>query len=107
MAPYCCSRNGIAIGMTWPWHTPCEGTGRSTTPGNHVSVGMGACNAPCLPSTPHTLRQKETTMPVYAEYRRAPRRTPTHMSDMVPWRAILAPGVVLQKDRHGLQRTYA
>src|SRR5712691_11048890 len=46
-------------------------------------------------------------MPVYAEYRRVPRRTPTHMSDIVSWRAILAPGVVLQKDRHGLQRTYA
>ena len=26
---------------------------------------------------------------------------------MVPWRAVLAPGVILQKYRHGLQRTYA
>src|SRR6266852_8212618 len=46
-------------------------------------------------------------MAVYAEYRPQPRRMPAHMSDVVPWRAVLAPGVVLQKDRHGLQRTYA
>src|SRR5216684_7823854 len=45
-------------------------------------------------------------MAVYAEYRPQPRRMPAHMSDVVPWRAVLAPGVVLQKDRHGLQRTY-
>ncbi len=46
-------------------------------------------------------------MAVYAEYRPQSRRMPAHMSDVVPWRAVLAPGVVLQKDRHGLQRTYA
>src|SRR5713101_7902596 len=46
-------------------------------------------------------------MAVYAEYRPQPRRMPAHMSDVVPWRAVIAPGVVLQKDRHGLQRTYA
>src|SRR5256885_15315171 len=34
-------------------------------------------------------------------------KSPAHMSDVVPWRAVVAPGVVLQKDRHGLQRTYA
>src|SRR5712692_7125840 len=45
-------------------------------------------------------------MAVYAEYRPQSRRMPAHMSDVVPWRAVLAPGVVLQKDRHGLQRTY-
>jgi len=45
-------------------------------------------------------------MAVYAEYRPQSRRMPAHMSDIVPWRAVLAPGVVLQKDRHGLQRTY-
>jgi type IV secretion system protein VirB4 len=45
-------------------------------------------------------------MAVYAEYRPQPRRMPAHMSDIVPWRAVIAPGVVLQKDRHGLQRTY-
>src|SRR6266849_10946541 len=46
-------------------------------------------------------------MAVYAEYRPQPRRQPHCVSDVVPWRAVLAPGVVLQKDRHGLQRTYA
>src|SRR5712692_9699154 len=46
-------------------------------------------------------------MAVYAEYRPRERRTPHFMSEIVPWRAVLAPGVVLQKDRHGLQRTYA
>src|SRR6266704_1618283 len=45
-------------------------------------------------------------MAVYTEYTPQGRR-PAHMSDVVPWRAVLAPGVVLQKDRHGLQRTYA
>src|SRR6266581_8915415 len=45
-------------------------------------------------------------MPVYLPYTRtgAP---PAHVSDIVPWRSVIAPGVVLQKDRHGLQRTYA
>src|SRR6266581_1266943 len=44
-------------------------------------------------------------MPVYLPYTRtgAP---PAHVSDIVPWRSVIAPGVVLQKDRHGLQRTY-
>src|SRR5215510_9798559 len=46
-------------------------------------------------------------MAVYAEYRRQPRRQPAHVSDIMPWRAVVAPGVVLQKYRHGLQRTYA
>ncbi len=46
-------------------------------------------------------------MAIYAEYRRESRWKPAHVSDVVPWRAVLAPGVVLQKDRHGLQRTYA
>src|SRR6266705_5109969 len=46
-------------------------------------------------------------MPVYAEYYRQRRWQPDHMSDVVPWRAIVAPGVVLQKARYGLQRTYA
>jgi type IV secretory pathway VirB4 component len=45
-------------------------------------------------------------MPVYAEYQER-QRAPSHVSDLVPWRAILAPGVVLQKYRHALQRTYA
>src|SRR5713101_9968222 len=46
------------------------------------------------------------SMPVYVEY--TPQgRLPAHMSDVVPWRAVVAPGIVLQKDQHGLQRTYA
>src|SRR5262252_9945678 len=50
-------------------------------------------------------------MAVYAEYQ--PRRSwrdrwsVGHLSDVVPWRAVVAPGVVLQKSHHGLQRTYA
>ena len=46
-------------------------------------------------------------MPIYAEYARQRRWQPAHLSDIVPWRAIVAPGVVLQKERYGLQRTYA
>jgi hypothetical protein len=46
-------------------------------------------------------------MPVYEEYQPRPRWRAAHVSDVVPWRAVLAPGVVLQKYRHGLQRTYA
>src|ERR1043166_8088296 len=50
-------------------------------------------------------------MPVYEEFQPRvgwrDRWRIGHPSDVVPWRAILAPGVVLQKDRHGLQRTYA
>src|SRR2546428_7625403 len=46
-------------------------------------------------------------MPVYTEHQPPRRWTAAHVSDVVPWRAILAPGVVLQKHRHGLQRTYA
>src|SRR6266699_4078104 len=46
-------------------------------------------------------------MAVYEEYL-PPKRRPDLLSDMVPWRAIIAPGVVLQKDRgRTLQRTYA
>ncbi len=45
-------------------------------------------------------------MPVYVEYTPTG-KSPAHISDVVPWRAVLAPGVVLQKDQHGLQRTYA
>jgi type IV secretion system protein VirB4 len=46
-------------------------------------------------------------MPVYAEYQPRGRWKPAHLSDVVPWRTIIAPGVVLQKYRHALQRTYA
>src|SRR5215468_2675274 len=50
-------------------------------------------------------------MTVYAEYQ--PKRSwrerwsVGHLSDVVPWRSVVAPGVVLQKHQHGLQRTYA
>jgi type IV secretion system protein TrbE len=46
-------------------------------------------------------------VPVFEEYVR-PKRAPDRVSDKVPWRAVIAPGVVLQKDRwQTLQRTYA
>jgi type IV secretion system protein VirB4 len=50
---------------------------------------------------------KETdAMAVYAEY--IPRkRTPDLVSDEVPWRTMLLPGLILQKAQHGLQRSYA
>src|SRR5215831_2348663 len=45
-------------------------------------------------------------MPVYAEY--IPRkRKPDLLSDEVPWRSMLLPGLLLQKWQHGLQRSYA
>src|SRR5215831_11661269 len=45
-------------------------------------------------------------MPVYAEY--IPRkRKPDLLSDVVPWRSMLLPGLILQKWQHGLQRSYA
>ena len=46
-------------------------------------------------------------MPVYGEYVR-PKRAPDRLADMVPWRAVVAPGVVVHKDRwQTLQRSYA
>src|SRR5712692_10355326 len=46
-------------------------------------------------------------MPVYEEFVPRRRWRPHFLSAGVPWRSIIAPGVVLQKHRHGLQRTYA
>ena len=46
-------------------------------------------------------------MPVYEEYQAAPRGEPDRVSDVIPWRSMIAPGVLLQKYRHGLQRSYA
>src|SRR5919201_1407568 len=46
-------------------------------------------------------------MAVYEEYQPHPRWRAAHVYDVVPWRAVVAPGVVLQKYRHGLQRSYA
>jgi type IV secretion system protein VirB4 len=43
---------------------------------------------------------------VYEQYL-PPKRQADLLADLVPWQAIIAPGVVLQKDRwHTLQRTY-
>jgi type IV secretion system protein VirB4 len=46
-------------------------------------------------------------MPVYEEYQAPRRGTPAVVSDVIPWRSMIAPGVLLQKYRHGLQRSYA
>src|SRR3989441_12510045 len=46
-------------------------------------------------------------MSVYEAFVPRLRWRPHFLSDVVPWRSIIAPGVVLQKYRHGLQRTYA
>ena len=35
------------------------------------------------------------------------RQQPDRVSDVIPWRSMIAPGVLLQKYRHGLQRSYA
>src|SRR4051812_32030351 len=66
-----------------------------------ISPGMGNVGA----TNPTTMQDK--AMPVYEEYQRRQRWQPAHLSDVVPWRAMVAPGVVLNKDRYGLQRTYA
>jgi type IV secretion system protein VirB4 len=46
-------------------------------------------------------------MAVYEEYQPTDRRKPHVVSDVIPWRSMIAPGVLLQKLRHGLQRSYA
>jgi type IV secretion system protein VirB4 len=46
-------------------------------------------------------------MAVYEEYQPTDRRQPSVVSDVIPWRSMIAPGVLLQKLRHGLQRSYA
>src|SRR6266853_1672075 len=45
-------------------------------------------------------------MAIYEEYVPQTRRQPHCVSDVVPWRAALGRGVLLQKYRHGLQRSY-
>ena len=45
-------------------------------------------------------------MSVYAELLPKPRWFARHMSDVVPWRAVAAPGVILHKQTHALQRSY-
>jgi type IV secretory pathway VirB4 component len=44
-------------------------------------------------------------MPVYAEYIR-PQKGAKTLSDLVPWRQMELPGILLQKWRHGQQRSY-
>src|SRR5262245_52130989 len=45
-------------------------------------------------------------MPVYDTYM-PPKRKADLLSDVVPWRSMLLPGLILQKKQHGLQRSYA
>jgi type IV secretion system protein VirB4 len=44
-------------------------------------------------------------MPVYEEYL-PPKRKADLLSDAVPWRNMLLPGLILHKKQHGLQRSY-
>jgi type IV secretion system protein VirB4 len=44
-------------------------------------------------------------MPVYEEYV-PPKRKADLLSDVVPWRTMLLPGLILHKKQHGLQRSY-
>ena len=46
-------------------------------------------------------------MPVYEEYQAPASTQAARVSDVIPWRSMIAPGVLLQKYRHGLQRSYA
>jgi type IV secretion system protein TrbE len=46
-------------------------------------------------------------MPIYTEYVPKLRWRAAHLSDKVPWRLPAAPGVMLHKQTHALQRTYA
>src|SRR5262249_41083435 len=56
----------------------------------------------------HTMKLAEKgteSMAAYVEY--IPRkRKPDLLSDEVPWRNMVLPGLVLQKWQHGLQRSY-
>jgi type IV secretion system protein TrbE len=45
-------------------------------------------------------------MAVYTEFLPKRRWFARHCSDVMPWRAVAAPGVILQKQTHALQRTY-
>jgi type IV secretory pathway VirB4 component len=46
-------------------------------------------------------------MAIYEEFVRPFRWRVKHLSDKVPWRSLAAPGVLLHKQSHALQRTYA
>jgi type IV secretion system protein TrbE len=43
---------------------------------------------------------------VYAEFLDKLRWRAAHLSDVMPWRAVAAPGVILHKQSHALQRSY-
>jgi hypothetical protein len=45
-------------------------------------------------------------MAVYAEFVDRFRWKAAHLSDVMPWRAVAAPGVILHKQTHALQRSY-
>lgn len=45
-------------------------------------------------------------MPIYREYL-APKKKADLLADVVPWRSMLLPGLILQKQQNGLQRSYA
>jgi type IV secretion system protein VirB4 len=45
-------------------------------------------------------------MALFATYFETTTTPPAHLSDLVPWRMLAAPGVILQKEGHALQRTY-
>src|SRR5215510_11907516 len=44
-------------------------------------------------------------MPVYEEYV-PPKRKADLLSDVVPWRNMILPGLILHKKQHGLQRSF-
>ena len=46
-------------------------------------------------------------MAVFQEFLQRLQWQPHAVSDLVPWRMLAAPGVVLLKDQHALMRTYA
>ena len=50
--------------------------------------------------------QDDMDMALYAEFLDRFRWQAAHVSDVVPWRMLAAPGVILQKQAHALQRTY-
>jgi type IV secretion system protein VirB4 len=45
-------------------------------------------------------------MSVYEEFLDKLRWRAAHLSDVIPWRAVAAPGVILHKQTHALQRSY-
>jgi type IV secretion system protein VirB4 len=46
-------------------------------------------------------------MAIYEAYDTRAHTRPAYLSDAIPWRGVAAPGVLLHKKRHGLQRSYA